>query len=288
MKIYILQPDDIVRPAHGFRAPAHNADYGVEQSFFDWLVKSPYITQAPAAADFDYFPIWWNRYYCNHWGSDESVVILQNEILRLVSRNRPTFTIVEYGIKTLQPSIDLCNMTIFTAGRMADDDCIDIPLLCSLHAPMPEPEVRQWRASFMGKFETNGYREQMREALAERDDVFMSTGVGTEAYAQLLANSEITLAPRGFTGSSFRFYEAMQFASVPFMIGDMDTRPFKQWIDWDAFSLYTDDPARIPAMIDALTVEDTRQMGELARVIFYNQLYYGRWEQYVIKHLETI
>jgi len=288
MKIYILQPSDEVRPLHGFRAPAHNADYGVEQGFYDWLVKSPYVTYDPTQADYDYAPIWYNKFYCNHWGSDESVAVLQNEILRLVSRNRPTFTIVEYGIKTLQPTLDLCSMTIFTAGRMAEDDCIDIPLLCSLHAPAPEPEVRQWRASFMGKFETSAYREQMREALAGRDDVYLSAGVSTEAYVKLLADTDICLAPRGFTGNSFRFYECMQFGCVPFLIGDLDTRPFKQWIDWDAFSLYTSDAAQIPAMIDALTIEDTQRMGELARVAFYNQLYYGRWEQYVIKQLKAI
>lgn len=290
MKIYILNHPylDIVRPQSGFISPAHNSDYGIEQDFEKWLLESEYITDDINGADWWYVPVYWNRYYCAHWGSDESVEILQNEILRLVSRNRPTFTVCEYGVKTLQPQLDLCNMTIFTGGRMANDGSIDVPLLCSLHAPTPEPEVRQWRASFMGKFETSAYREQMREVLAGREDVFMSAGVGTEAYAKLLANSEITLAPRGFTGASFRFYEAMQFASVPFLIGDIDTRPFKQWIDWDAFSLYTNDAAQIPAMIDTLTVEDTRRMGEVARVMFYNQLYYGRWEKYVIKHLETL
>lgn len=288
MKIYILQPNDIVRPASGYRAPEHNLDWGVEQSLEYWLYQHPeLITDNPNEADFDYLSIYFNRFYTAHWGSDESVEILQSEILRCVSRNRPTFTICEYGIKTLQHNLDLCNMIIFTAGRMAKDDCIDIPLLCSPHEWTPEPSQRKWLASFMGKFETNEYREYMRQALDGRQDVYLSAGQGTRPYVELLANSEIALAPRGFTGQSFRFYEAMQFATVPLLIGDLDTRPFKQWIDWDSCSLYTNDANKLPELLDLAKQMDLRAMGEQARYLWQEHIHYGKWEQYVIRELNS-
>lgn len=153
MKIYILPLNDIVKPAHGFIAPAHNSDYGIENDWPIWLQSHPeMITDNPAEADWDYFGAYFNRYYCQYWGDKWEV--LQDEILRTVSRNRPTFTLVEYDITTLQPQLDLCNMTIFTASRNGDKG-IDIPLLCSPHTIIKEwngNNTRRWLASFMGKF----------------------------------------------------------------------------------------------------------------------------------------
>jgi hypothetical protein len=125
MKIYKLPVNNILRPSTGFRAPAHNRDFGVEQDFEQFLVTHPeYITDNSAGADFHYFPAYFNRFYCNDWG--EKSGIIQSEILRLVSRNIPTFTICEYDLKSFHPDFDFCNMTIFSASRMADNGCIDI------------------------------------------------------------------------------------------------------------------------------------------------------------------
>jgi hypothetical protein len=287
MKIYILPVSNEVKPAHGFISPAHNQDYGCEQDILVWLLQHPeYLTDDPAQADFNLFQPFWNRFYTNHWGAKWEV--LQDEILRLVSRNRSTFTVCEYDVSSLQPFIDLCNMTVFTASRNGDKG-IDIPLLCSPHQEKTHNLNRRYLASFMGKFETSGYRGQIQEALQGRNDVYLSPGIDTRQYVDLFLNSEIALAPRGHGGQSFRFYEAMQFACVPFLIGDLDTRPFKRWLDWDSCSLYTNDVAIVARILDSDWLPgELRQMGHLARQLWQNEIGYGQWCKYLIKELEVI
>lgn len=287
MKIYKLPVSDILRPPTGFRAPAHNLDYGVEQDFEQWFDAHPeYLTDNPNEANFHYLPIYWNRYYCNHWGDKTDV--LQAEILRLVSRNTPTFTISEYDVVSMQPFLDLCNMTIFTASRHSDNGCIDIPLLCSAHAELPYKPERKWLASFMGKFETHGLREQMRQVLDGRSDVYLSKSVDTQAYIELMAESYIALAPRGYGGQSFRFYEAMQFGCVPMLIGDIDTRPFKKWIDWDRYSLYSDCDNINETLPSATFAASFPTVGKRAMELWQNELHYGRWCKYVLRELEDL
>jgi hypothetical protein len=288
MKIYKLPVDRTLRPSTGFRAPAHNQDYGVEQDFENWLLSSEYLTDSPGEADFQYLPIYWNRYYCNHWGSQQSVEVLQTEILRLVSTNIPTFTICEYDVVSMQPSLDLCNMTIFTASRHSDNGCIDIPLLCSAHTELPYKEDRKYLASFMGKFETHGLREEMRQSLGGREDIYLSESVDTQAYVELMADSYIVLAPRGYGGQSFRFYEAMQFGCVPMLIGDVDTRPFKRWIDWKKSSFFTSLMPILTLNTLADNYETMKIMGQNAKQLWQNELHYGKWCKYVIKELEIL
>lgn len=284
LKIYILPISPEFRPAHGFIAPAHNQDWGVEQDADQWLREHPeYITWNEAEADYFWFQPFWNRYYCNYWGAHTDE--LQEEILKRVSRNKPTFTICEYDIHTLQPNLDLCGMTVFTASRNGEKG-VDIPLLCSPHKEVELPKQRHWLASFMGKFETSDYRGKMQDALTHRPDVFMSVGQGTKQYVELMADSEIALAPRGHGGQSFRFYEAMQFETVPFLIGDLDTRPFGKWVDWNRCSLYTDNVETIEHLLDSHTPQTLREMGKEARRLWSGELHYGKWEKYLIQILE--
>lgn len=284
LKIHILALNENVRPSQGFISPAHNQDFGCEQDAECWLREHPeYLTHNPDEADWFYFQPYWNRFYTRYWG--EHTDELQAEIERCVNRNRPTFTIVEYDPMVMQPWLDLCNMLVFTASRQGEKG-VDIPLLCSPHQDVSLPDRRQYLASFMGKFETSDYRGRMQDRLAHRPDVFMSAGQGTIPYIVLMADSEIALAPRGHGGQSFRFYEAMQFETVPFLIGDLDTRPFKQWIDWDACSLYTADVNEIETILDS--GRDWRAMGKAARQV-WRDLHYRQWEKYVIKILnETL
>lgn len=296
MKIYKLPVDDILRPSTGFRAPAHNQDYGCEQDFEQWLSSHPeYLTNNPNEADWEYFPAYFNKFYCNHWG-DKSEII-QSEILRLISRNKPTFTICEYDLKSFHPDFDFCNMVIFSGSRMADNGCIDIPLLCSPHQELPYRENRRWLATFMGKFETHGIREEMRQALEGRRDVYLSESKDTQAYIELMADSYIALAPRGYGGQSFRFYEAMQFGCVPMLIGDVDTRPFKKWIDWENFSFFCTSTNDLTYLLDlsrdninmVIGISDRIiQMGQQAKQLWHDELHYGKWCKYVLKELASL
>lgn len=294
MKIYKLPVQQEFQPSQqNFRMPTHGRDWGVEQDFLQWLQASGYQTLNQGQADWDYLPIFWNRLYINwNWGQD-GLDKIHREIMRLVSRNRPTFMIAEYDVPAMQPFFDLCNMTVFVASRHNDDNgCIGIPLLCSAHKGTSTwpPPGRTQLASFVGNLKTYGLRSQMQEQLGDMEGVNIRQGNhGPAHFARLMLDSQTALAPRGYGGSSFRFYEAMQLGAVPYLIGDIDTRPFGPWIDWDACSLYSQTIDQVKATLtdkDTLSLLDV--MGERAKLVWHEQLRYGKWCDYVIKELEQL
>ncbi len=258
----------------------------MEQDFHKWLASSPYLTNDTYEADWDYLPIYFNRYFINNdWG--QKTEELQKEILRLVSRNRPTFIICEYDILEMQPFLDLCGMTVFIASRRGNEG-IDIPLLCSAHdVPTVMPE-KKWVASFVGNLENFGTRLEMKEGLENNPEVLMvHADEGPEYFVDIMLQSYIGLAPRGHGGSSFRFFEAMQLGRVPYLIGDMDVRPFKKWIDWSELSLYAESGKDIvlPHLTNMATSRLT-VMGNFAKTLWYEEIGYGNWCNYVLGELE--
>ncbi len=289
MKIYILPVAEEFQPARqNFMSPSHSAQWGVEQDFEDWLRRSEYVTDDPRQADWDYAPFFWNRIYCNwNWGQD-GLDLIQSEILRLVSRNRPTFSICEYDIRSMQPFFDLCNMMVFTASRRAEGTGVDIPLLCSPHAVPASLPPKRWLASFAGNLNTFSPRPEMAGALAGRSDCYVEhADKGTEFFVNLMLESYVALAPRGHGGQSFRFYEAMQLMVCPLLIGDLDTRPFKRWINWDMCSLYRPGAAGLSEFLDGLDRVRLMEMGQRAAQVYDDHLAYGQWCRYVVKELES-
>jgi hypothetical protein len=103
-----------------------------------------------------------------------------------------------------------------------------------------------------------------------------------------MLRSYIALCPRGYGGSSFRFYEAMQLGVVPLLIGDIDTRPFKPFLDWDHLSLYARSVDKALGVLDSYTTDELLQFGERARRVWKERLTFGKWCRYVFKELETI
>ena len=231
-------------------------------------------------------PIFWNLLYINwQWGEGGRDKI-QNEILRLVSRNRKTFTICEYDIRQMQPFYDLCNMVVFTASRRGDSDDIDIPLLCSPHTTPSVMPAKRYLASFAGNLKTDGIRMEMKEKLDGNGDIkILDDNRGPDYFVNLMLSSYIALAPRGHGGQSFRFYEAMDLGVVPYHIGTPDTRPFKRMIPWDDCSLYA------PTVDDVVLPKNEvllKSMGWRARTVYHEHLCYGKWCKYVLEELERL
>lgn len=287
MKIHILPVAKEFRPdKQNYRMPTHGVDKGCEQDFYSWLLNHPHlIATRPEEADWEYLPIFWNRLYINwDWGQS-GLDKIQNEILRLVSRHRPTFTIVEYDLKDMQGFFDLCGMVTFTASRRNDNHQknIDIPLLCSSHSLPPRMPGKRFLASFVGNLQTDGIRMEMQEKFQDDPSVEILNGNrGPDFFVNLMLSSYIALAPRGHGGQSFRFYEAMDLGIVPYHIGVPDTRPFKKWIPWDQCSLYS------PTVRDMWLPQDEttlKTMGWKAHNVYHERLKYGKWCQYVLMEL---
>lgn len=286
MKIYILPGLKKLRPsAQLFQYPKHNDDYGVEQDFLIFLERNKdLITYDPLTADWHYLPVFWTRWHLNHNYAREGLEELQRECDHLIVDDLKTFTICQYDDG---PLIDLGATTLFLASRKTEIG-IDIPLLSSSHKYWFRRR-KKYLASFLGRLSTSGYRQIMADVLKDRKDVLINDGdKGSKYFVRTTLSSYISLSPRGYGGSSFRLFEAMQLGVVPFLIGDIDTRPFQKWIDWNAFSFYTNDCEKIENIIDNVSQEKLREMGKAAVNCFQEKLSYQKWCIYVLDELKEI
>ncbi len=288
MKIYVLPVESRFAPkSQPFLYPEYNDDYGVEQDFYRFLIKNKaLLTNDSAQADWHYLPVFWTRYYLNNNYGKSGVKELSSYLQGLILNRSKTFTICQYDDG---PIVDLGKTTIFLSSRQGKEG-IDIPLLAK-HVPLAYNLVlrRRYLASFVGRLGTSPLRKKMAKNLAGIESLKIIDGnVGTRRYMKTMARSRISLAPRGYGGSSFRFFESMQLGSVPFLVGDLDTRPFKKFIDWDKISLYASNPALCRGLIFSHSNRELRRMGKLARKVYNTKLAYGAWCNYVLKELESI
>jgi len=139
----------------------------------------------------------------------------------------------------------------------------------------------------MGRLSTHPIRIKVAKRLENMSEYSVVDGsFSTTRYIHSLLSSYVALCPRGYGGSSFRFYEAMQLGIVPFLIGDIDTRPFKSQITWDSCSLYTSNPDEIPSIIMKYTKSELIEMGIKAKSIYKEHLSYQRWCKLALNELE--
>lgn len=98
----------------------------------------------------------------------------------------------------------------------------------------------------------------------------------------------MVLAPRGYGGSSFRFFEALQLGVPPILLGGLDTRPFKDRLDWEKWSFFVADPADLPGLLDRVPADRLRAMGDHGARIFRESLAFGQWGDLLIRGLESL
>jgi len=285
MKIYILPVNQSTQPSRQNNIyPAHNDDYGVEQDFFEFLCRNPkLLTDRVEEADWHYLPIYWTRWLVNHdygkLGNNE----LQQYVDKALISPRKTFTICQYDDG---PVVNLHGTTVLLSSRKTKVG-IDIPLLSSAHKiPLFKPR-KKYLASFIGRVSTHKIRAKISNIISGNDKcLFIDGDIGTKKYVSLMLKSYVALCPRGYGGSSFRFYESMQLGLIPFLIGDIDTRPFKKYIEWDKFSFYTDHPKKIMEIINKYADKELQEMGKIAKEVWDKDLSYQKWCNFVLKELE--
>lgn len=284
MKVHILRVPSHLQPkSQPFKYPKHNADYGVEQDFHQFLMSHPQLTvEHPQDADWHYLPVYWTRWHLLHDYGKSGKAELQKAVDQIIVDGARTFTICQYDDG---PLIDVKGVVQFLASRKAEEG-IDIPLLAASHKrPFFVPR-KTYQASFIGRLSTHVIRKDMACVLTDHPDIFIFDGVrSARFFVRKTLASWIALAPRGYGGSSFRFFEAMQLGVVPLLVGDLDTRPFKKFIDWEACSLYVSNPADIPQTLEKHSREQLETMGRSALDVYGSTLAFGHWCNLVLREL---
>lgn len=285
MKIYILPTPPLLRPdLQIIKYPVHNADYGVEQDFLAYLnINRQITTENPAEADWHYLPVYWTRWHLNNNYGSEGVEVLQRYVDDIITEDARTFTVCQYDDG---PLVNIGQTMQFLASRKTGQG-LDIPLLCTRHRkPLFTPR-KKYRAAFVGRLNTHLIREEMAAVFKNRSDVVIKNGViGTKAYVKLIMQSSLALAPRGYGGSSFRFFEAMQLGVVPVLIGDIDTRPFKRFLPWHEVSIFVSKIDELNVVIDKIAGDKLAEMGVRAAELYRNHLAFQKWCHYVLNELK--
>jgi hypothetical protein len=283
LKIYILPVDKSLQEcATHIRHPDHNNDYGLEQDFLNYLLQNKqFLTEKVDEADFHYLPVFWWRWLCNHrWSYCRE---FYDKVNKAILDEAKTFTVVH--VSQRQFTVQIGKKIIFLTSR-SGDDVLDLPLICKAHQlPQKMPE-HKYLVSFVGRLDTHPIREEMVRSLEKISNFYFYLGNnGTDFYVEKILESLITLCPRGWGGSSYRFYETMQLGRVPILLGDYDTRPFKKYIQWDKCSFYAATPEQALEIVQNCRKEELEAMGREGAQIWREKLNFGKWCQYVIKEL---
>lgn len=148
------------------------------------------------------------------------------------------------------------------------------------HRPRPLP------INFVGRTSTHAVREGLPQVVRDCGGR-ASNGLSRRAYFSALAASRFTAAPRGFGGSSFRLFEAAASGSIPVLVGDIDTRPFPNLIDWESMSLFLPTAFDFPQALDRFSRRDIREMSDCVWRTYWTALVPGRWPELVLRSLAT-
>lgn len=287
MKIFVLAAPPKLRPeSQPFSYPRHNPDYGVEQDFHAYLLRSSHLTVSdPLEADWHYLPVYWTRWHLRHDYGKTGREELQKSVNNVMLDDSKTFTICQYDDG---PLIDIGKTAQCLASRKSEAG-IDIPLLAAPHRKPFFYPAKRYQASFIGRASTHSVRSELMDLLGERPDVLMFDGIKSSRwFVRKTLASWIALAPRGYGGSSFRFFEAMQLGVVPLLLGDLDTRPFKNEIPWHSCSFYASRPVDVLPILGNVTHAELELMGQRANKVYVESLAFGRWCQLVLKELQAV
>jgi len=297
MKIYIISvPIELQPVSQSLIYPTHNKDYGVEQDFLIWLKRnSNSLTKDPNEADWHYLPIFWTRWHINHNFAEngEGLSELRSLAKDMIIDSEKTFTITQFDGGTL---IDIGKAIQFTAAKTINEG-IDIPILCSLHKSPLFSVKKKFLGSFNGSFDTHLIRTEMFDHFAHNPLFNIGNGLPTRFYKRLIQGKQfnlnilasyVALCPRGTSANSFRFFEAMQLGVAPCLVGDIDVRPFKKFINWNEISYYASDITQLDVLLKNIDKSEAIRKGKMAKKIFFRDLYYQKWCKYVLLELKDI
>lgn len=164
-----------------------------------------------------YLGIQWTAFHVSHnFGNDlNAIQSLQNYIDSL-DRTKKYYTICQFDLGCMVDFKDLDIKVYAMAGGRAD---YRIPLICQKH----KFEFNQHKtllANFVGR-PTHPIREKVIKSLSSKQGCYISEAKhDLSAYCSLMASSVFGICPRGFSATSFRIMEALQYGAIPVYISD--------------------------------------------------------------------
>lgn len=278
-----------------FNYPKYAYDQlGPEEIFYQWMNATyPFkTTNYDSSSDLDYIPVYWTKVILMH-GMDFAKSCLQ-DLYAEYNSAKPKLLIVQHDcadellscIKHEHLIGAVCSRTT-RSSRLVDIPLLASPSIDSLVLPA---QHKKYLSNFIGRI-THPIRQELYSQIssAESDLHFIkiTNSMDPKLYAKVLSSSRFTFCPRGYGGSSFRFWEALALGSIPVLIGDLDTRP-KYPINPDSYSMYYDSAEKAfkeVCMMPEDYIINLRKNGLLAWKKYYKSEQFART---LITHLPSL
>ena len=180
-----------------------------------------------------YLNVLWTSFYKNNcnYGNDKRALRILQEWLGRLDTSKKYFTIIGWDDGIINDISHLDIKVFSMAGGIKD---YGLPLICQSHKISFNVE-RDIFASFTGRI-THPLRHQMIEALKGKNGYYISTQHHEiPSYCSVMARSVFTLAPRGYSATSFRIMEALEMGSIPVYVSDIFYEP--HGVDFDTYGV---------------------------------------------------
>lgn len=213
------------RPHHPFPYPPTN-----ELIFEEWFYEHYNDIENPS--DRIYLSVFWTSYQVkNKFGKDLKALDRLNRWLNnTLDRNKKYFVVVQYDDNIL---VDLSLWDVKVFGMCGKGVDYNLPLICMPH-PYKFNTKKDILCSFIGR-NTHPFRQDVFK-LKGQDGFFISEeNLPIEEYCSILHRSKYVLCPRGYSGTSFRIAESLQYGAMPIYISDEIIEP--HGIDFTSYGM---------------------------------------------------
>lgn len=205
--------------------------------------------------DRQYLPIFWTTLY------NDNVPVNTAEYLKALDPYKKYFTLIQHddGVRYPLPE----DTVVFSASENGYGKIYPIPLLTS---PLPDNNNfldKDIFCSFVGTI-THPIRKTLYDLYSSKENFYFSemkkwspviTSDKFEEFKNITKRSKFTLCPRGNIIQSFRIYEILQLGSVPVIVSDNFTYPFREFFNWNEFSIIVKDPKDLESTLLGISDE---------------------------------
>lgn len=169
-----------------------------------------------------YLPIQWTGTLVNHnFGNDAAIIERLQKYVDGLDRSKKYYTIHQFDLGCMVDFKDLDILVFGMAGGRID---YCLPLLCQPHKfEIDKPKTLL--ANFIGR-RTHPLRDKMLQMIEGEEGIYVSEMKhDLSSFCSIIASSVFTFCPRGFSGTSFRTFEALQYGSIPVIVTDELLKP---------------------------------------------------------------
>lgn len=228
-----------------------------------WLSQN--IKEDETKGDRIYLPILFTSFYksCSYGRNKSMVNILQN-FLNTLDKNKKYWTCVQWDDGILNDISHLDIKVFSMAGGRKD---YGLPLICQPHR-LVFNNKKDIFCSFVGRI-TNPIRQEIVNAYTGKEGYYVSTKAhALPDYCRVLSRSVFTLAIRGYSATSFRIMEAIEYGSIPVYVSDLFYEP--HGIDFNTYGIkiHSSDYRNIDKILRSISKEEIEYKQKMLPEIF--------------------